>query len=128
MAGRVRWFLGFAKNSGGYSLPMIGTPCEVPEPRKINEKATMSLFLWIGRTVKRDSPAAPSLRSKLRRGKPAGARNQHGDNRGARHFLTFQPASGLSPANITPESSRLRRILRKRSACERNCWRPVHSF
>src|ERR1035438_6630234 len=35
--GRVRWFFGLARNSGGSSLPMIGTPCEVPEPRKINE-------------------------------------------------------------------------------------------
>src|SRR6266850_4694112 len=42
MDGRVRWFLGLARNSGGYSLPMIGTPCEVPEPRKIKEKAMMS--------------------------------------------------------------------------------------
>src|ERR1041385_320711 len=38
MDGRVRWFLGFARNAGGYSLPMIGTPCEVPEPRKMKEK------------------------------------------------------------------------------------------
>ena len=38
MEGRVRWFLGLARNSGGYSLPMIGTPCEVPLPKKIKEK------------------------------------------------------------------------------------------
>src|ERR1051325_4185924 len=37
MDGRVRWFRGFARNFSGYSAPMIGTPCEVPEPRKINE-------------------------------------------------------------------------------------------
>src|SRR5579862_357580 len=35
----MRWFLGFAKNSGGYSLPMTGTPCEVPLPRKTSKKA-----------------------------------------------------------------------------------------
>src|SRR2546430_16561407 len=38
MEGRVRWFLGLARNSGGCSLPIIGTPCEVPEPRKMNLK------------------------------------------------------------------------------------------
>src|SRR3954464_12564152 len=37
--GRVRWFFGFARNSGAYSLPMIGTPCEVPEPRNVNSNA-----------------------------------------------------------------------------------------
>src|SRR5271169_2483513 len=37
MEGRVRWFLGLARNSGGYSLPMMGTPCDVPLPRKMNE-------------------------------------------------------------------------------------------
>src|SRR5829696_4884507 len=34
MEGRVRWFFGLARNSGGYSAPMMGTPWEVPEPRK----------------------------------------------------------------------------------------------
>src|SRR5215211_5503959 len=33
MEGRVRWFFGLARNSGGYSAPMMGTPWEVPEPR-----------------------------------------------------------------------------------------------
>jgi hypothetical protein len=28
-----------AKNSGGYSFPMTGTPCEVPLPRKMSENA-----------------------------------------------------------------------------------------
>src|ERR1017187_6282699 len=37
MEGRVRWFLGLARNSGGYSLPMMGTPCDVPLPKKMNE-------------------------------------------------------------------------------------------
>src|ERR1035438_1793573 len=32
----MRWFFGLARNSGGYSLPMIGTPWEVPEPRKMS--------------------------------------------------------------------------------------------
>src|SRR5256885_8051220 len=41
--GRVRWFFGLARNSGGYSLPMIGTPCEVPEPRKVREKLMSKL-------------------------------------------------------------------------------------
>ena len=36
--GRVRWFFGLAKNSAGYSCPIIGTPCDVPDPKKINEK------------------------------------------------------------------------------------------
>src|SRR5208282_3909089 len=39
MDGRVRWFLGLARNDGGYSLPMTGTPCDVPLPRKMNENA-----------------------------------------------------------------------------------------
>jgi len=30
---------GIGQNSGGYSLPMIGTPCDVPLPRKMNENA-----------------------------------------------------------------------------------------
>src|SRR2546426_1076718 len=38
MAGRVRWFFGLARNSGECSLPIIGTPCEVPEPRKMKKK------------------------------------------------------------------------------------------
>src|SRR6266404_37761 len=38
MEGRVRWFFGLARNSGGCSLPIIGTPCEVPEPRKMKKK------------------------------------------------------------------------------------------
>src|SRR5437867_11715176 len=38
MDGRVRWFLELARNSGGCSLPIIGTPCEVPEPRKMKKK------------------------------------------------------------------------------------------
>lgn len=35
----MRWFLGLAKNSAGYSLPISGTPCEVPEPKntKVND-------------------------------------------------------------------------------------------
>src|SRR6266498_1759382 len=37
MEGRVRWFLGLARNVSEYSAPMIGTPCDVPEPRKIKE-------------------------------------------------------------------------------------------
>ena len=41
MDGRVRWFFGLARNSGGYSFPMMGTPVEVPEPRKIKENAIM---------------------------------------------------------------------------------------
>jgi len=32
-------FLGLARNSGGYSLPMMGTPCDVPLPRKMNKNA-----------------------------------------------------------------------------------------
>jgi hypothetical protein len=43
MDGRVRWFLGLARNSGEWSPPMTGTPCEVPEPRKVKENA-MPLF------------------------------------------------------------------------------------
>ena len=39
MEGRMRWFLGFARNSGGYSLPITGTPCEVPLPRKTSKNA-----------------------------------------------------------------------------------------
>src|SRR5882672_7913668 len=38
MAGLVRWFFGLARNSGGCSLPIIGTPCDVPEPRKMKKK------------------------------------------------------------------------------------------
>jgi hypothetical protein len=26
-----------ARNSGGYSRPITGTPCDVPEPKKIKE-------------------------------------------------------------------------------------------
>src|SRR6266496_1905598 len=37
MEGRVRWFRGLARNFSEYSAPIIGTPCEVPEPRKIKE-------------------------------------------------------------------------------------------
>src|ERR1019366_1711280 len=48
MDGRVRWFFGLARNSGGYSLPIIGTPCEVPEPRKINEKAMWKMGGGLG--------------------------------------------------------------------------------
>src|SRR5262245_63010881 len=38
MDGRVRWFLGLARNSVEYSLAITGTPWDVPEPRMINEK------------------------------------------------------------------------------------------
>src|ERR1035438_9373868 len=44
MEGRVRWFLGLARNAGGYSLPMMGTPCEVPLPRKMNENDMIKIF------------------------------------------------------------------------------------
>ena len=43
--GRVRWFFGLARNSGGYSLPMMGTPCEVPEPRKVNANDIFKFLL-----------------------------------------------------------------------------------
>src|SRR4051812_33857962 len=39
---RVRWFLGFARYSGGYRLPSIGTPLLVPEPRTTTS-ATLQL-------------------------------------------------------------------------------------
>src|SRR6267142_4119297 len=45
MEGRVRWFFGFARNSGGYSLAIMGTPCDVPDPRKIKEKAMLGVIL-----------------------------------------------------------------------------------
>src|SRR5436190_23576028 len=38
MDGRVRWFFGLARNDSGYSLPMMGTPCDVPDPRKVKLK------------------------------------------------------------------------------------------
>src|ERR1017187_8652972 len=47
----MRWFFGLARNSGGYSLPMIGTPCEVPEPRKINENAIPQIFVLRNRNI-----------------------------------------------------------------------------
>ena len=31
-------FFGLARNFSGYSFPITGTPCEVPDPRKTNEK------------------------------------------------------------------------------------------
>src|SRR4051812_10782575 len=38
MEGRVRWFFGLARNAGAYSFPIIGTPCDVPEPKKTSSK------------------------------------------------------------------------------------------
>src|SRR5688572_1017672 len=38
MEGRVRWFFGLARKLSGYSTPIAGTPCDVPEPRKMKEK------------------------------------------------------------------------------------------
>jgi hypothetical protein len=37
MEERVRWFLGLAKNAGGYAFPMTGTPTDVPLPKNMNE-------------------------------------------------------------------------------------------
>src|SRR5208283_3400900 len=48
MDGRVRWFLGLARNSGGYSLPMRGTPCDVPLPRKMNENDMLKFSFVAG--------------------------------------------------------------------------------
>src|SRR5258708_10939558 len=58
MEGRVRWFFGFARNPGGYSFPMIGTPCEVPEPRQMNAKDMAAP----GRIYRRQTAKDPNAR------------------------------------------------------------------
>src|SRR3989442_503239 len=59
MDGRVPWFFGFARNAGGYSFPMIGTPCEVPEPRQMNAKDMAAP----GRSSAAKPPSTPMPRS-----------------------------------------------------------------
>ena len=36
---RVRWFLGFVEVQTGQSQPIIGTPTDVPVPRKTSVRA-----------------------------------------------------------------------------------------
>src|SRR5689334_21163293 len=45
MDGRVRWFRGLARKGAGYSTPIMGTPWEVPVPRKTKESGMRTFVL-----------------------------------------------------------------------------------